>query len=387
MDAYRGFVMLAMASGGLGLARLVEAHPRDDWWQRYGPWWEFAASQVEHVEWRGCAFWDLIQPSFMFIVGAAMPFSLAARKARGQSWAGMLGHALIRSVVLVLLGLFLASQGSQQTNYSFMNVLAQIGLGYTFVFLVLGRSITFQVLVALIILVAYWAVFAAYPLPGKDFQWMQVGLGPEWHRLPGFAGHWEKNVNLAADFDRWFLNLFPRPEDEPFLYNKEGYVTLNFIPSIATMIFGAAAGQWLRADRPGRTRAAVLLIVGAMGLIVGMVLDESGACPIVKRIWTPSWTIYSASWSCLFLSAFYGLIDAVGLWRWSFPLRVVGANSLVMYLMAQLIKPWTARTLKTHLGQDIFDGPYGPMLQSAAVLFAFWLICLWLYRQRIFIRI
>jgi predicted acyltransferase len=128
----------------------------------------------------------------------------------------------------------------------------------------------------------------------------------------------------------------------------------------------------------------------------------------VKRIWTPSWAIFSSGWTFLMLAGFYGIIDVAGFRRWAFPLMVVGMNSIAMYCMGQLLRPWTTRTLKTHLdwvyqwilgkapsdlvwnpdsGPHIFDGPYGPIVQSLAVLSVFWFICLWMYRRGVFLRI
>src|SRR5207249_446599 len=109
MDAYRGFVMLLMASEGLRIAEVAHASfPQS-------PLWQFLAYHVDHVEWVGCSLWDLIQPSFTFLVGVALAFSFATRKARGQSWGQMLRHAVIRSVALVLLGVFLRSVGRPMT--------------------------------------------------------------------------------------------------------------------------------------------------------------------------------------------------------------------------------------------------------------------------------
>src|SRR4051794_35548521 len=105
LDAYRGFIMLALASGGLALGKVAEHSPDSILWQ-------FLERQSDHVQWGGCSFWDLIQPSFMFIVGVAMPFSYAARRARGDSSARMFMHALGRSLVLIALGVFLASAWS-----------------------------------------------------------------------------------------------------------------------------------------------------------------------------------------------------------------------------------------------------------------------------------
>src|SRR4051812_42554083 len=86
LDAYRGFVMLALATAGLGVGEVAQDFPDSQFWHAID-------RQFEHVRWRGCSFWDLIQPSFMFMVGVAMPFSYALRTAQGQSWARQLAHA------------------------------------------------------------------------------------------------------------------------------------------------------------------------------------------------------------------------------------------------------------------------------------------------------
>ena len=112
----------------------------------------------------------------MFMVGVAMPFSFASRTARGETWTRMFGHALVRSVVLVALAVFLASNGSRYTQYSFVNVLGQIGLGYVFVFLLLGRRPAVQLAAAVAILVADWLLFALYPRAGSDFPFAKYGV-------------------------------------------------------------------------------------------------------------------------------------------------------------------------------------------------------------------
>jgi predicted acyltransferase len=379
LDAYRGFVMLAMASGGLALGVVAQDYPDDHVWQ-------FLDLHTDHVLWRGWSAWDMIQPSFMFIVGVAMPFSYANRRAAGQSRLALLGHALVRSIVLVLLGVFLASAWSKGTNWVFTNVLAQIGLGYTFVFLLLDRPPWVQVAAACLILVGYWLLFALYPLPPADSPYRLVGVDAAFCRLPGFLHHWSKNTNAAAAFDRWFLNLFPQAEGTRYVKNEGGYATLNFVPSAVTMLLGVLAGQLLRGPRTGKEKLQLLLVVGALGIALGTVLDQT-VCPIVKRIWTPSWVIYSAGCACWMLAAFFAVIDLAGYRRWAFPLVVVGMNSITMYVMSQLMKPFVSASLKTHLGRELFSGQYGPIVERSCVLLVLWLVCLWMYRRRIFVRI
>jgi heparan-alpha-glucosaminide N-acetyltransferase len=382
IDAYRGFVMLAMASGGIAtIGRLGESGDTA---------WSFLlqafSEQFDHVDWRGCSFWDLIQPSFMFLVGAAMPFSYAKRRAAGEHPAQLLGHAVLRSFILVLLAIFLTSAGERRTQFVFTNVLAQIGLGYTFVYLLLSRKPAVQFAAAILILCGTWLFFARHPLPGPGFPHSEFGADEPVIMMKGFFAHWNKNANVAAAFDRWFLNLFPRPHEDPFWRNPGGYTTLNFIPSIATMLFGVLAGELLASGRSRGGKLLGLLVAGLAGLVVGTAVDAS-FCPIIKRIWTPSFVLFSAGWTCWMLAGFYGLIDMAGYRRWAFPLVVVGMNSIAMYVMAQLMKPFIASSLRTHLPQGTFDGPNSSLVRGLAILGVLWLICLWLYRRRIFIKI
>jgi heparan-alpha-glucosaminide N-acetyltransferase len=381
LDAYRGFVMLLMISAGLYMSRVAKNFPDSALWQLLG-------YQTDHAAWRGCTLWDLIQPSFMFMVGVALPFSIANRRAAGQPFAKLLLHALWRGFALVLLGVFLSSTGNRQTDFNFVIVLSQIGLGYPFLWLLAWTTQRTQVAVALAILVGSWAAFALYPLPSADFDWSTVGVPADWPHLQGFAAHWDKNANMAAAFDQWFLNLFPR--EKPFVFNAGGYQTLNFVPSLATMIFGLLAGGLLRSDRKGSEKFWWLMACGLAGLAIGFLLDLTGVCPNVKRIWTPTFAIFSTGWTCLMLAAFYGIIELRGYRRWAYPLMVAGMNSIALYCMSMLMKPFVRERLKLHTRQDIFDvfgKTYAPMVEMAAILMVLWLISFWMYRRKIFLRI
>ncbi len=388
LDAYRGFVMLLMASEGLSITKYVrDAHITTGIWP-------FLARQTEHVEWRGCSLWDLIQPSFTFIVGVALPFSLAKRRAQGQSFLRLLAHAIVRSIILVCLGLFLRSIGRPQTYFTFEDTLSQIGLGYTFAFLIAWARPRWQAVATAVILIGYWLAFALYPLPAADFKYSTVGVSSAWHAehgLSGFAAHWDKNTNFAAAVDVWFLNFFPRA-DHHFAFNRGGYLTLSFVPTLATMILGLLAGNLMRNVRvPAQRKILILFIAGVAGLAIGAMLDLTGICPSVKRIWTPSWTLFSGGWCCLLLAAFYSLIDFAGWRAWAFPLVVVGMNSIAMYCLADGgFRKFIIDSLRTHLGKDAFHrlaGAAAPIAEMSAALLLLWLICFWLYRRKIFLRI
>jgi predicted acyltransferase len=379
LDAYRGFIMLMLASSGFGLVKLAKTVP--------SPVTEFLAGQMQHVAWRGYAFWDLIQPAFMFMVGVSMPFSYGARRARGATWGQMLWHALVRSIILVFLGLLLASHATPAVNYKFTNVLAQIGLGYTFLFLIWSLGPTVQSLAIVAILASYGWLFYQHPLPDRE-QWPDDGVtqqdSDDGAIIEGPGAPWSKGINFAAEQDRRFLNLFPR--NKPFVFDAGGYQTLNFVPSLATMLLGVLAGELLRSSVGARGRILWLVVGGAVCLAAGMALDMT-VLPSVKRIWTPSWVLVSGAWTLWMLAAFYAVIDVGGWWRWSMPLVVVGCNSIVMYLMSQLIDEWIAGNVRKVAGDDAFAGDYGPLMLSASVVAVEWLVCVWLYRQKLFVRI
>jgi heparan-alpha-glucosaminide N-acetyltransferase len=394
VDAYRGFVMFLMMAELLRVGKVAQSLPGDSFW-------ELLAFNTDHVAWTGCSLHDLIQPSFSFLVGVALPFSLASRMARGQGFGRMFLHALWRSLLLILLGIFLRSVGQRQTNFTFEDTLTQIGLGYTFLFLLGYCSRLVQVLVLVGVLAGYWGAFVLYPLPPADFSYPSVGVSANWpHLFPAtdLAAHWNKNSNLAWAFDQWFLNLFPR--QRPFVFNGGGYATLSFVPTLGTMILGLIAGGWLKSGGSRMEKMALLVVAGLMCLGLGFGLDYAGICPSVKRIWTPSWTLYSGGWCFLILAAFYLVMDAMGVRFWAFPLVVIGMNSIAIYVLVHLMDKFILSSLKTHLytlatwletqvGADVLKtyNTYQPMITGAAVLLVFWLILLWMYRRKIFIRI
>lgn len=381
LDAYRGFVMLLMISAGLNIPRVARNFKESGVWQ-------FLAHQTDHALWRGCTLWDLIQPCFMFIVGVALPYSLASRRGRDSRFTTLFLHAVWRSFALILLGLFLASSGNKQTNFTFVIVLTQIGLGYPFLWLLAWTKPRTQLLAVGAVLLIYWAFFAFYPLPSPALNYQEVGMPADWTFFSGFEAHWEKNVNAAAAFDRWFLNLFP--QSPKFVYNAGGYLTLNFIRSLATMLLGLIAGGVLRSERRETAKFWWLLGAGITCLILGALWDASGLCPMVKRIWTPSFAVFSAGWAFLLLALFYGIIELLGYRRWAFPFIVAGMNSIALYCMSMLMKPWIRERLKLHLGQDIFTvfgKTFAPMVEMASILVVLWLVSFWMFRRKIFLRI
>ncbi len=382
IDAYRGLVMFLMMAEVLALGSVAAAFPESGFWR-------FLAHHQSHVDWVGCSLHDMIQPSFSFLVGVAVPFSLAARMARGQGMGALLGHTIWRALVLIALGIFLRSIGKGQTNFTFEDTLTQIGLGYTFLVLTGMAGVRMRWVVLGVILAGYWLAFALYPLPGPDFDWSKAGVSPEWpHHLGGFAAHWNKNTNLAWAFDTWFMNLFPR--EAAFTHNGGGYSTLSFIPTLGTMMLGLIAGHWLRSESSDWAKVKRLVLAGVIGLGAGWLLGAAGVCPVVKRIWTPTWVLYSGGWCFLLLALFYGVVEMARLRFWFFPLIVIGMNSIASYLMDWLFVGFIRKSLHTHLGDGFFLGfgeGYQKLVEGGCILVILWLILFWMYRRKLFLKI
>lgn len=436
LDAYRGFIMVMLAASGFGIARFAALPPDAPVWQDQDrDAWQAVAFHFNHPPWEsrvglmGVSFWDLIQPAFMFMVGVAMPFSYAKRKALGHSAVRRFAHACWRAAVLVLLGVFLYSMNDERTDWIFTNVLAQIGLGYVFAYVLLGRKEWVQWTAFAAILVGTWYLFWQYqPADAGGERDVQASV-ESGDVYEGKFAPWSKNANVAHAADVVFLNLLRNPPDDElhdagarydsedwvpfpirqwffdnsqaFRFNSGGYQTLNFLPSIATTLLGILSAQFLiRRRRSWRDQhwqtVGILIGWGAACMIAALAADEY-VCPIIKRIWTPSWVLFSGAYVIWMLALFYALFDILPLRKLAFPLVVVGMNSIAAYLMGQLIRGWTVdNVVHTHLGgllttligeDALADDMYGRLIDPTIAFLVFWLILLWMYRQRYFVRI
>lgn len=436
LDAFRGFIMIMLAASGFGIARLADLPAEDLVWNRLDrDWWNSFAFHFRHPAWESVygwvtvSFWDLIQPSFMLMVGVAMPFSYAHREKLGRSRFQQHLHAIKRALILVLMGVFLYSIKQQQTNWIFTNVLAQIGLGYYFAYLLLGVSPRVQFAAFILILIGTWSVFKVFDAP-DDFDFASVNASVEAGEVyEGAYRPWSKNGNAAHFFDLWLLNTLrsqptslsdatevtageeseetnlPAPLDavrrwwftdtERFEFNGGGYATLSFLPSIATTLLGIFCGQLLMKPVSHRDKILSLLLWSVACLAFG-VLAHHTVCPIVKRIWTPSWVLFSGGFCIALLMVFYILFDAWPFRKLAFPLIVVGMNSIVVYLMGQTLRPWVidkvvgnhfGRALNGIFGYELNNNNLGVVVFPTAAFVVFWLVAYWMYRKKYFVRV
>jgi predicted acyltransferase len=171
--------------------------------------------------------------------------------------------------------------------------------------------------------------------------------------------------------------------------NRGGYLTLSFIPTLGTMILGLVAGRWLRAAAPVIPMRK-LLVYGVAGIALGTLLHVAGINPVVKKVWTPAWTIFSGGWCFLLLAAFCWVIEVKRYRTWAFPLIVIGLNSIAAYMIAHLFEDFFVSSFSTHLGPDafaLFGAGWQPLVEGMAVLLGYWLILYWMYKRKLFLRI
>ena len=343
LDAFRGFIMIMLASDAFGFGAL-----------QGDPTYGRVASWFDHVEWTGAVFWDLIQPAFMFMVGVAMPFAVARRRELGSSERDNFRHVALRAVKLILLSQFLIIVSDHRIRFQLINVLSQIAFTYFLTYLIIQLEFRWQVAAAVSLLALHTAVFAVFP-------------GPE--------GAFSKTGNIGAVIDKALLG-----------YNYQGYyVTINFISSTVTTLFGAWTGTLLRAAKPRAAKLRILAIATVAAFASGLTL--SLVVPNVKRLWTASFTLYSAGWVLLMMLGFILLIDVLGAKRLAFPLIVVGMNSIFIYSAGFLVRGAINNWISAFSGGFKFVGTLAPVAQSAAVMLVLWYLCYWLYQRRIFLKV
>jgi len=315
--------------------------------------------QFHHHPWHGLRFWDLIQPFFMFIVGVAIPLSVDKRMRRGQRYPDLLRHAVVRSVLLLVLGWGLYVIDAGQIVFRFQNVLAQLAVTYLIAFVLVNRPVRTQLLVSFLLLAATELLYRLFPVegfnqpftPNQNFgTWLDILYGAE-----NLRGHW---------------------------------VSFNAIPTAAHTIWGVLAGKLLMSERTAGQKIRILVIAGVIGLVLGYGLNP--VTPIIKRISTTTFVLASGGWTILALAFSYWLVDIRKIQGFALFFAIVGMNPLFIYLFAhtggadyieQIIHPFSM-ALFGWTGEL----PAG-IITSTIVLFLLWYICYWLYRKRIYIKI
>lgn len=347
LDAFRGWTMFWIVGG----TALVSGLQRLD----SNPVINGIVYELNHTDWQGLRFYDLIWPSFMLMTGMSLPFSYAKRSLT-QTHHQVFMRVLRRFIVLFLLG---SLRESIHFNHPYLvelsSALQPIAIAYFAAFLLVRKTWKFQVAVGASILVFYALLLALVPAPGV------------------LAGSYGRDANLVLWVDVATLGRV--------LPEHWGTVICT-LPTISTTILGMLIGELLMSSKPANSKMKIIGLAGISGVVLGWALNP--VIPIVMKLWTTTYGLASAGFACLMFLFFYWIIDVRGYRRWAFPFVVIGMNAVAIYMSESLI-PWsrTVAIFTTPLAGTL--GSFGTLFHAIAVLGVEWLVLYWMYKRKIFL--
>lgn len=367
LDALRGFSMFWILGGDSIGHSLAQMQGSD-----LGVF-RVVSTQLNHVDWEGFRFYDLIFPLFIFIVGVSIVFSLTKIGAKGGRRAATV-RVIRRGFLLWLIGVLYYGGWSEgiynaETNVGIrlMGVLQRIGICYLSAGLLFLYLKPRGLLVSLVgILVGYWALLSFVPVPG-------VG-----------AVSFEEGKNLTNWVDAQYLPFFKWDGD----HDPEGL--LSNLPAIGTCLLGVFAGLLLRDRTVADTRKVALLAgAGVVAILLGYLWGLQ--FPVIKKLWTSSYVLVAGGWSALLLALFYWAIDMKGCKRWSAPFVWIGLNPILIYVLGSVISfdEVAARVLggPVEAWADGLAAGSGAVLISIGGMLLAVCICWFLQRKKLFVRL
>jgi len=352
VDALRGFDMFWIIGGGdivRGLLELV-----------FSPMPRAMERQFEHVRWAGFQAWDMIMPLFLFIVGTSLPFAMSQRIVKKEGRRKIYLRILRRFVILFILGMCVQGrllQGDTSRIHIYCNTLQAIACGYVVAaVLLLNVRIIWQGIACVALLAGYWMLMYLVPFDGYP------------------AGTLSENANLALYIDKVILGRFRDGTTYTWILSSMTFA--------ATVLLGVMSGHILKSKYAPKKKFIILASVGAgcvaAGLLVGMWF------PIIKHIWSSSFTLFAAGLSFILLSLFYGVIDVFGYKRWSFFFVVIGSNAIFVYCFTELVNPYVGHFIE-NIAKTRGMTVAAPIALSAFA--ALWLLLYGMWRKSFFIKV
>lgn len=356
LDVMRGLIMILLAGESCRLYESIEG-------LHIGGLSDVFIDQFFHHKWHGLHFWDLVQPAFMFMAGAAMYISYFSKLQKGISWQQNFKHIAMRAVKLFLLGIGLHCVYAGKMVFELWNVLTQLSVTTLIAYAIINRSYLFQFITAVILLVLTDVLYRTVHIPGFDQPFT------EFH-------------NFGAWFDTLLMSKI----------NNDGWVAINVLPTAAHTIWGAMAGKLLISKLSAHKKINYLLIAGIIGLLLGFALDITGITPIIKRISTSSFVLASAGWVLLITALLYWFVDIKKNFQYAWIFTVVGMNAIFIYLFFETVgAQWFNGAVGIFInGVASFIGIGAPLTEVFAAiitLIAEWAICYWLSKHKVFIKI
>ncbi|MEO5996891.1 MAG: DUF5009 domain-containing protein [Chitinophagaceae bacterium] len=357
LDALRGFDMFWIMGGASVVGSLTKATG--------APFLEVINEQLEHPAWHGFHFYDLIFPLFLFMAGVATPYSVGRELEMGKSKKKLLLKIIRRGLTLVLLGIIVNNHLKIMpiSEVRFGSVLGHIGLAYMFANIIyLYTSTKGQIIWFCSILIGYWLLFMLAAAPGYPH------------------GDFTMQGNIVSYLDRVVMpgKLYLG------IHDPEGLVST--VPAISTALLGVLAGNLLRnSSLTGEKKTLQLLIGGIVFLVLAQIWNIF--FPINKNLWTSSFVLRTGGLSLILLSIFYYIIDVRGYKKWAFFFKVIGMNSILIYMSGQFIDfRYTTNAFFQWLIQLVGE-PFDIVVFSICFLAIKWLFLYFLYRKKVFLRV
>ncbi len=334
--------------------------------------WTVIGNQFEHPDWNGFHFYDLIFPLFLFMAGVSTPFSVGRELENGKSREQLLLRVIKRAFILVLLGLFVNNGLKIQpiADIRFASVLGRIGIAYMF------ANIIYLYSKELWQMIWFWVFIIGYYLLLK------------FTSAPGFhPGDLTPQGNFASYVDRTILpgHLYvPFPGTKTNMHDPEGLFST--IPAISTGILGILAGTLLKNKTlTQNAKAARLAIFGFVFIVLALVWNFD--FPINKNLWSSSFVLLVGGISLILMSVFYYIIDVLGYKKWAFFFKVIGMNSILIYISGHIISwGFTNRSLFGWLGH-LVGNPYNAVIMAITFVLIKWLFLRYLYEKKTFLRV
>ncbi len=332
----------------------------------HSPFWNELSHQFHHPQWHGFSFYDIIFPLFLFLAGVATPYSIGKQLERGASKKDLLIKVIKRGIVLVLLGI-VYNNGLQLRpieEIRFGSVLGRIGLAYMFANIIyLYSKQRAQIFWFFGLLIGYWFLLL-------------------FNSAPGFP---MGDLTMEGNFVSYLDRLLMPGKLYKGIHDPEGIFAT--IPAISTALLGIYVGNLLKATTPDKNKATALrlVIIGVTLIIAAQIWNL--VFPINKNLWTSSFVLQCGGISSLLMALFYYIIDIKGYKKWAFIFKIIGMNSILIYMSDKFIDwKYTTNSLFQWLNQLIGE-PYGGVVMILCLLAVKVWFLYFLYKQKVFLRV
>lgn len=357
LDALRGFDMFWI----MGAEEIFHAMAK----ATGAPFWEGIANELTHPDWNGFHFYDLIFPLFLFMAGVATPYSVGRELEKGTSKKQLLLRVIKRGLTLVLIGI-IYNNGLKimpLAQIRFGSVLGRIGLAYMFANIIyIYTKEKGQVIWFCSLLIGYWLLLKFTSAPGF---------------LPG-------DLTMEGNFASYIDRLFMPGKLYLGIHDPEGLMAT--IPAIGTGLLGILAGNFLKNNPVSQQKKALYLFITGL-VFIGLAHLWDLDFPINKNLWTSSFVLNVGGYSLLLLSIFYYIIDVLGYKKWTFFFRVIGMNSILIYVSGAFIDWAFSTNAFFHWLGQLIGNPYNAVAMAICYVLVKWAFLYFMYEKKVFLRV